>query len=888
MRRWVLAIAVIAAFRATARGDDVRAPDAAPPAKRTGVVTKPPRLVQALAPEYPPAALEAGKQAKVKVRIHIDAMGTVSSVDVLEPVGDGFDEAAVAAALQYVFDPAEIDGKPAAIAVETAINFVIEHREEPDIPAPPPPAAVRSGPPNHAGSIDAPVTLQGVAVERGTRRALTGVIVSISELGLDAVTGADGTFFFHGVAPGDYKVLAVDPHFDRLERPITLAKREALEVRLWMRPRGGNPYETVVEGEREVLEVTRRTLSRQQLSSVPGTFGDPIRAIQTLPGLQRAPFGLGLLLVRGSNPDDTGIYVDGHEVPSLFHFLGGPSIFNAEMLDSLDLYPGGFPARFGRHHGGAVALELRPSKSDGVHGSAKVDFIDAGGYLRAPITDDLSLAVAGRRSYIDLFLGFVLPQPAKGGQRIVTPVYYDYSGRLDYNLHENGRLSIFAIGSSDTLHVLNKDPDAALSTDLNTSVKFFRVIGTYERVISGDLKLTLSPAWGRDTISFSGAQAEAAGPFTSIGVVNDSLSYRMRVHGRLDEHLTLDTGLDTLSRVTSYQALVPVDATLINAQGVDIPPSQVFRGAQLIGLGGYVDLGIDLTSRWKLVPSLRLDGYLLDGVARNSVDPRLVARYQLLPTLTLKAYVGHFSQPPQPEGLDRRFGNPELTVEHAIHTGVGYEWKPDHLWSIDSEIYYVSRYDLAVFTSALVENSDGTFSNVNFLSEGVNHSVGLEVLIKREISEHAYGWLSYTYSEARQRSHPGNDFVPTAFDQPHVLNAVASWKPGAGWEFGARFQLASGRPDTPIVGADYDADSGTYIAIRGPSRSIRTPLFVQLDARAEHDWLFERWSLGLYLDIINVTNRKNTEALQYDYRFRQSSPVTGFPILPTLGVKGTW
>ena len=63
-------------------------------------------------------------------------------------------------------------------------------------------------------------------------------------------------------------------------------------------------------GEREVLEVTRRTLQRQQLTSVPGTFGDPIRVIQTLPGLQRAPFGVGLLLVRGSNPDDTGIFVD--------------------------------------------------------------------------------------------------------------------------------------------------------------------------------------------------------------------------------------------------------------------------------------------------------------------------------------------------------------------------------------------------------------------------------------------------------------------------------------------------------------------------------------------------------------------------------------------------
>ena len=574
-----LAIALVIGVTSPAR--------AQPPPPTAPVVTRPPKLLQAVAPEYPKAALDAGKTAKVKVRIHIDATGIVTKVDVLEKVGDGFDEAAVAAAIQYVFEPAEIDGKPGAIAVETTINFVIELQEEPE-PAPPPkPPTEKTGPPNHAGDMKLPITLQGEVVERGTRRKLGGVIVSIAELGLDTVTGEDGTFYFHGIPPGTYQVLGVDAKYDRLSRSITIAKREALEVRLWMRPRGGNPYETVVEGEREVLEVTRRTLQRQQLTSVPGTFGDPLRVLQTLPGMQRPPFGLGLLLVRGGNPDDTGIFVDGHEVPSLYHFLGGPSIFNVEMLESIDLYPGGFPARFGRHHGGAVALELRPTKSDGVHGSAKVDFIDAGGYVRAPITENLSFAFAGRRSYIDVFLGFVLPEPDPGAQRIVTPIYYDYAGRLDYNLKENGRLSLFAIGSSDTLHVLDSDADAMVSTDLDTAVKFFRVIASYQRSLGGDLKLTLSPAWGRDTVTFSGAQAEASGPFTSVSLVNNTMSYRARVHGRASKSVVVDTGLDVLSRVTRYAALVPLDDNLISDNGVDVPPSQVFRGAATLGLGGY-------------------------------------------------------------------------------------------------------------------------------------------------------------------------------------------------------------------------------------------------------------------------------------------------------------
>src|SRR6185436_18753422 len=111
MRRLYLAIACIA----IAAGHAAAQPDVRPPDTKqvpTGVVTKAPVLLQAVAPEYPPAALAAGKTAKVKVKIHIDATGIVTKVDVLEPVGDGFDEAAVAAAMQYVFEPAEIDGKP--------------------------------------------------------------------------------------------------------------------------------------------------------------------------------------------------------------------------------------------------------------------------------------------------------------------------------------------------------------------------------------------------------------------------------------------------------------------------------------------------------------------------------------------------------------------------------------------------------------------------------------------------------------------------------------------------------------------------------------------------------------------------------------------------------
>ena len=130
--------------------------------------------------------------------------------------------------------------------------------------------------------------------------------------------------------------------------------------------------------------------------------------------------------------------------------------------------------------------------------------------------------------------------------------------------------------------------------------------------------------------------------------------------------------------------------------------------------------------------------------------------------------------------------------------------------------------------------------------------------------------------------------MPTPFDQPHELNAIASYKPGAGFELGARFQLASGRPDTPVIGATYDADSGSYVPVTGAATSVRMPVFSQLDVRADKTGRSRRGASASTSTSSTSLNTTNPEAIQYDYRYRQTAPITSIPILPTLGVKGTW
>jgi len=122
-------------------------------------------------------------------------------------------------------------------------------------------------------------------------------------------------------------------------------------------------------------------------------------------------------------------------------------------------------------------------------------------------------------------------------------------------------------------------------------------------------------------------------------------------------------------------------------------------------------------------------------------------------------------------------------------------------------------------------------------------------------------------------------------DQTHVLTVVASYEPGLGFELGARFRVTSGFPRTPVVGAFYDARRNVYEPDFGAQNSARIPPFVSLDLRAAKRFDFGRVKLELYLDVQNVTNKKNAEDLVYSYDYKKQSTISGLPILPVLGAR---
>ena len=161
-------------------------------------------------------------------------------------------------------------------------------------------------------------------------------------------------------------------------------------------------------------------------------------------------------------------------------------------------------------------------------------------------------------------------------------------------------------------------------------------------------------------------------------------------------------------------------------------------------------------------------------------------------------------------------------------------------------------------------------------------------MIRRELGQGFYGWIAYTLSRAEERPDDASEYELFRLDQTHHLIAVFSRRLPSSWEVGMRLQLVSGNLDTPIIGRVFDADQSNYAAITGAPDSIRQSLYHQLDLRVEKTADYGDFKLAYYLDLQNVENALNPEFTTWDYRFRESAPVPGIPVLPTLGVRGTY
>ena len=836
----------------------------------------PPRLLENAEAAYPDATLAQGRAARVVLEITIDEQGLAKDVKVASPAQPGFDESALQAAAKLKFAPATQGGVPLPVRLQFAFNFRA-------------PVAPKAAP----APTEQPVNLTGTVRERGSRKKLTGVEVAVPAADLSAVTDKEGRFELRGVPAGTAEVVITAPGYDRLIVKEPVAEGQKVEVLYRLQPVFGNPLEATIEGERQRKELSRTSLATPEIQRIPGAQGDALKVVEDLPGVARtSPIGGGLLVIRGSKPGDSLVFLDGEPVPLIYHFGALASTVNPDLLEGIDLLPGNFSVYYGDMSGGLIEVRSRKLRNE-LHGYANVSLLDASALLEGPTgIEGLTFGVAARRSYFDVILKAVFSSTDVGLS--VAPVYYDAQFRLDYKPKgSNHSFGLFALTSKDELGLLfNRplaaDPNVSGTFDLLTS--FSQIRGRHQ---------WHSGPWSTDTTAmfeWIALKFDVGQQFFTLDAYDTFL--RTTVTREIDDSLTFAAGLDIGNRRARVGA--KLNQAFLIREGEfnqNAPPRPDDAQIALTSSSfNRFSPGLWAEARFRPTPKLAVTTGVRGDIFKYSTSsnlnftfsPRVTARYELLPELAFKGGAGLYTEGARNGDAAHPFGNPQILPEAAWQTTAGFEARPTPGIFISVEGFYKWLTNVISRSDASVLDDKGMVVPEVLNNAGVGRIYGVEVLIRRELSERFFGWIAYSLSRSVRLDRPGDSYRLFDFDQTHALTVIASYKLPRGWQIGGRFRLISGNPETPVLGARYLASADVYLPVFGKSNSSRLPLFHQLDARIDKVWTFDGWTLDLYLDVVNAYNHRAVEGTTYSYDYSQRGTFQGLPLLPSLGLKGSF
>lgn len=801
----------------------------------------PPKLVALHPIDWPINEPPTDGLVSVTVALVIDVDGNVRRSDIVQGAGAAFDRAVLRASVLFQFKPARWNGESVEVSVPFTHTFV---------PPRPPPPEEEAEEERDATLVS---RLDGLIQERGTRSAVSRatVVVRVGEREFLAMTDDDGKFSAQ-VPDGDLEVRVASPLHRRFLQKESLAANQRLRVNYLLDRQSYSPYETVIVGTRERTEVSRTTLQGRELTHVPGTFGDPFKVIQVLPGVTQVMSLLPLPVVRGSSPGNTGFFLDESRLPLLFHLFGGPSVVHPEFIDRVDFYPGGFPVKYGGYTGGIVDGQTRTGRLQENRLDLDLNLLQTGVFLRHAFPSvDLTTTVAGRIGYPALLLGLIIDE--------VSLSYWDYQARVEQGGLYSG-WTAFLYGASDEVEV-------AYAQDENGKYLLQRM--ALFRFHRGDLRLRLGNE-ERNLLArvIVGFDESGFGPTTTTY----SLVFQpmVRTGVKLAKTLQWNSGVDAQGRRTATEVAAPGGDDM--SPGIPVAESLNDDGWMYLG-GAFTELVWQPVPRFLVVPGVRADYYRQNSASQLSVDPRVQLRLRLDENHTwLKASVGMFHQPPRlfvpVPGAD--ISALDLGLLASLQSSIGAEARLAPGVELDVQTYFnwmdPVLFDLALnqspddlLQSRQPEGSDDQSLAESFYTSRKGRSFGLEVMLRKRDSEGLFGWISYTLSRSQRQDEEGN-WQAFDFDRAHILNLVAGLKLPRNWEIGGRMLLQTGTPITTIFGYN----------------SGRTDPQMRVDLRIDKRAVWDKWLLDFYIDVINVVVAAESGGLVGSDAFRYVLPTIGF------------
>lgn len=694
---------------------------------------------------------------------------------------------------------------------------------------------------------------KGQVYERGGAGPVSGAVLMDLSGTVLAETGKDGAFEL--LSPPAQVRVSADGYDSKVFKPG--------RPKIYLLKIAFESDELLIVGTRDrVLSSSR--IEASQVRRIAGAGGDALRAIKTMPGVAVLSDFSGQLSVRGGAPEDNKYFLDGIPWPVPYHFGGILTTVNADLLDSVQLLSGGFPARWGNMTGAIIEATTRPGKAKPA-ASIDINLVTSNFVVEGPLglspSSKATWTFSGRRSYFDLILPYVIDL-----SDTALPYFWDLGGTLNFELGPKSRLRLLLMGTDDVLALTLKKQDLH-SSDFAGELKY------HNKYLSSGLALDdeSGPLKTRTALYYYDVGFESS--FGSGYRINSEPrvgGFKEEAELALGDHkVGLGGGVEDVRQELSGYTFVRTRTVSPGFFWLTTPKNFDIHAEVWLG-NAY------LQDTWSLLPSLRLTPGLRYDKGYRAVEaltPRASLEWEPVKGSIARLAWGRYAQSPTARQLSPSIGNPELSMIDGTHYVAGLEQ------SLGTSIFVRLEGYLKTWRSLVVEVPDDRI----YTNSGEGRASGVEAFLNYDDKSRFFGWISAAWGHSERRADSSALWRYYEYDQPWNVTLVGNGHLTPRIDFGATLAWHSGNLITPIVGGVHNPVDDSWSPIYGDPLSQRMPDYLRLDAKLEYKWIFETWRLSAYLEVLNLTNSLNALDRNYSRDYSSAKDVGQIPRLPYFG-----
>ncbi len=699
----------------------------------------------------------------------------------------------------------------------------------------------------------------------GSSTPLEGAMIDLNEnTGTSgAVSKPDGTYRFE-TEPGDTYIRYSAFGFDAAVLHVITKPGEEKKQDAYLDKVDFISDAVVVRAKKDKNEVVKTSIKREEIKKIPGTAGDALRAVQSLPGVAAVNDFSSGMAVQGGGPGDNMYLLDGIPWPFPFHFGGILSTVYSGLLSSVDLNTAGFGAQWGDVMGAVLDARTRPGAKDSFHGQADISMITSQGFLETPLgLGDASITIYGRRSYLDLILGKLNFFTTRG--LTVFPFFWDIGGSLDFTLGKDNHVKGIALANDDMLKL-----DSTASSDTSTA----RIFDIDNGAFTSGLSWTNTSLTGLTSkltaFYYSLFEKEQIGLGTGLNLSQENFGLKEEFDWNAGDLFGISNDIGFGADIERIHDGADVVLAVDIVHQTDNSASTHINGWHY-NRGGYVQDRLHLFQGVDFTAGLRYDKD--DMITRDTTLPRFCLSWQSDELTVWKAAWGIYSQFPDDTELNNVFGNPSLTPNIAQHSVLSVERKLNGFLTARIDAYY--KYYTNLVTSL---KPPEVYDN-----SGTGIAKGVEFYLNADFGEKFFGWVSYALSKSERFTPATGIWELYQYDQPNLLTAVGSYNFTPAWSVGAKIHYNTGPLVKDLTGRKYYNNG--WIPEYSNNYTHRLDDYFRVDIRTDYAFRFEGWKLTLYLEILNVLDRPNPALEMPADDATRLEVVNNLPRFPYLGIE---